>query len=165
MSSADSQLLVATSGVVRDIYQRLIKKDAENLNPRHLVMVSRVVVLVMCLLAVGLLYVPGVESLVFWLVLFAWAGLGAAFGPPLLLALFWRGTTAAGAAAGIVVGALVTIVWYYTLSDVLYELVPGAIASTVAVVAVSAVTRRPEGADRMMSLLKGGSGEREDVRG
>ncbi|MDA2810088.1 sodium/proline symporter [Nocardiopsis sp. RSe5-2] len=165
MSSADSQLLVATSGVVRDIYQRLIKKDAEDLNPRHLVMVSRVVVLVICLLAVGLLYVPGVESLVFWLVLFAWAGLGAAFGPPLLLALFWRGTTAAGAAAGIIAGALVTIAWYYTLSDVLYELVPGAIASTVAVVAVSAMTRRPEGVDRMMGLLKGGSGEREDVHG
>ncbi|WP_017557308.1 sodium/proline symporter [Nocardiopsis baichengensis] len=165
MSSADSQLLVATSGVVRDIYQRILKRDAEDLNPRRLVMVSRVVVLALCLLAVGMLYIPGMEDLVFWLVLFAWAGLGAAFGPPLLMALFWRGTTAAGAAAGIVTGALVTIVWYYTLSDVLYELVPGAIASTLAVWAVSALTRKPEGADRMMGLLKGDPSERAGVQG
>ncbi|NIP79509.1 MAG: sodium/proline symporter, partial [Gemmatimonadetes bacterium] len=66
------------------------------------------------------------EDLVFWLVLFAWAGLGAALGPTSILALYWKRATRAGVLAGLVVGTVTTIVWYLTpaLKDRLYELIP-----------------------------------------
>ncbi|GAA1991487.1 sodium/proline symporter [Nocardiopsis rhodophaea] len=159
MSTADSQLLVGASGVVRDIYQGLVLKNGDISGP-DAVRISRLVVLAMVLLAVGLLYVPGIEDVVFWLVLFTWAGLGAAFGPSLLLSLFWRRTTAAGAAAGIIVGAVTTVTWYYTLKPYMYELIPGFIASTLAVWIVSLLTRRPTDTDALMRDMRAASDER-----
>jgi sodium/proline symporter len=157
MSTADSQLLVGASGVVRDIYQRILRRG-EDISDRHLVRLSRATVLTMCLIGVGLLYLPGAEDLVFWLVLFAWGGLGAAFGPPVLFALFWRRTTAAGAMAGIVVGAGTTIAWYYIpgLTDLMYEGVPGFLFSCAAVYLVSRRTRPPADIDRIMEDLRTG---------
>ncbi len=124
--------------------------------------VSRIVVLAMCLLAVGLLYVPGVDSVVFWLVLFTWAGLGAAFGPPLLLSLSWRRMTAAGAAAGIVTGAVATVAWYHLLTPATggYELIPGFLAGTLATVLVSLATKAtkpPADADARMADTEEGT--------
>jgi sodium/proline symporter len=164
MSTAGSQLLVGASGIVRDIYDRMMRKG-EALSERHLVRLSRMVVLVMVLVATGLLYLPGAEDLVFWLVLFAWAGLGASFGPALLLSLFWRRTTAAGVVAGIITGAVVTLVWYYTpgLTDLMYELVPAFIASALAVVVVSLLTRPPEGIDEIWEDLRSGVDAPEPV--
>lgn len=160
MSTADSQLLVGASGIVRDIYQRIIIGGRE-LPPRTAVWISRGVVVAMSLAAIGLLYVPGAAEAVFWLVLFAWGGLGAAFGPPLLFAVFWRGTTAAGAGAGVVTGALVTIVWYYTLSDYLFEGLPGFVASALAVWLVSLATSssRPDDVDEQMRVMRGDNTE------
>jgi sodium/proline symporter len=151
MSTADSQLLVGASGVVRDIYQRMIRSD-EEVSERHLVRLSRLTVAVMCLVGVGLLYLPGAEDLVFWLVLFAWGGLGASFGPAVLAALFWRGTTAAGVMAGIVVGAVTTVAWYYIpgLTDLIYEGVPGFLLSALAVWLVSRMTAAPADVDAIM---------------
>ena len=163
MSTADAQLLVGSSGVVRDVYHRMLKRGQE-ISSRKLVLVSRIVVLGMSLLAVGLLYIPGVEQAVFHLVLFAWAGLGAAFGPPLVMSIFWRGMTAAGAGTGIVVGAVVSIVWYFTLADVLYELVPGAIASTLAVWLVSLYTQKPESVEEKFAIMSGEYREDESIR-
>lgn len=141
MSTADSQLLVGASTVARDVYEKVLKRD-EEVDPRRLVWLSRGVVALLVVAALLLGVVA--EDVVFWLVLFAWGGLGAAVGPPLLLALFWKGTTRAGVLSGMAVGTLVTVVWELTqaLNDALYELIPAFLLSTAAVVGVSAATRR-----------------------
>jgi sodium/proline symporter len=148
MSTADSQLLVAASSVVRDFYEKILHRN-EEIPQKRLVLYSRVVValLVVAALAVGLT----AEALVFWLVLFAWAGLGASIGPTSILALYWRGTTRAGVIAGLLTGTAITIIWELTpfLSDRLYELVPAFIGGLAATVLVSLMTRRPEGVDEM----------------
>ena len=140
MSTADSQLLVAASTVARDVFEKVLKRD-EKVEPAVLVRLSRasVVVLVLAALALGAV----AQDVVFWLVLFAWGGLGAAIGPPLILALYWRGTTAAGVLAGLVTGTVVTVGWALTpaLKGALYELIPAFAASWVAVWGVSLLTR------------------------
>lgn len=139
MSTADSQLLVAASSVVRDIYEKIIKKDQE-ISQKKLVLYSRMVVFV--LVVISLIFGFLAEELVFWLVLFAWAGLGAAIGPTSILALYWRGTTRAGVFAGMITGTVVTITWYFTpiLKGFIYELIPGFIAALLATWLVSLVT-------------------------
>ncbi len=153
MSTADSQLLVATSSVVRDVYERIIRRGTE-LDQAQLVTYSRITTV--ALVAAALVLGFAVEGLVFWLVLFAWAGLGAALGPTSILALYWRGTTRAGILAGVTVGALVTIVWETsaTLSPLLYELIPGFVLATATTIVVSRFTTPPEDADKMMDLMK-----------
>ncbi len=104
-------------------------------------------VLVGLALAFGLV----AQKLVFWLVLFAWAGLGAALGPTSILALYWRRTTRAGVLAGLIAGTLTTIIWYYTpfLKSFLYELIPAFALGALATVLVSQLTRPPDGVDEM----------------
>jgi SSS family solute:Na+ symporter len=156
MSTADSQLLVAASAVVRDVYEGVLKRGLEVPQAR-LVRMSRIVVFV--LVAVSLALGVIAETLVFWLVLFAWAGLGAALGPTSILALYWRRTTRAGVFAGLVTGTLTTIVWYLTpaLKSRLYELIPGFTLGFLATVIVSALTRPPEGVEEMFEAM--GAGE------
>lgn len=136
MSTADSQLLVAASTVARDVYEKVLKRD-ETVDSAALVRLSRGVVVALVLAALGLGVVA--EDVVFWLVLFAWGGLGAAIGPPLILALYWPGTTARGVIAGMATGTLVTVVWALSpaLKGALYELIPAFLASALAVVLVS----------------------------
>ncbi len=140
MSTADSQLLVAASAVVRDIYEKLICKG-KALPQKKLVVLSRLVVVV--LVVISLLLGLMAESLVFWLVLFAWAGLGAAFGPTSILALFWKGTTRQGVMAGMVSGAVCVILWNRlpALSGLIYELIPAFLLSFTVTVIVSLATR------------------------
>ena len=154
MSTADSQLLVAASTVVRDVYEKVLRRGRP-LTQRRLVVLSRIVVTALVLAALLLGWVA--DQLVFWLVLFAWAGLGAALGPTSILALFWRGTTRAGIFAGLAAGTLTTVIWYFTpaLKGALYELIPGFIAGLVATVAVSLVTAPPEGTDEMFRVMQG----------
>ncbi len=151
MSTADSQLLVAASAVVRD----LVQGRGAVLSDTQLVRLSRaaVALLVVAALALGVV----AEQLVFWLVLFAWAGLGASVGPPLILALYWRGTTRAGVFAGLVTGALTTVVWYLTpaLKSRLYELIPAVLVSAVATVLVSRATRPPPRVDADFRVMEG----------
>jgi Na+/proline symporter len=152
MSTADSQLLVATSSVVRDVYEQVICRG-QPLPQRRLVLYSRilVVLLVAAALAFGML----AQDLVFWLVLFAWAGLGAALGPTSILALYWRGATRAGIGAGAVAGAVTTIAWYLSpLRATMYELIPGFIAGLVVTVLVSRLTRPPADAEAMMQAME-----------
>ncbi|MEP1152634.1 MAG: sodium/proline symporter [Balneola sp.] len=139
MSTADSQLLVAASSVVRDLYQKVLKKD-EEVSQKKLVLYSRLVVTGLVLLA--LLFGLIAEDLVYWLVLFAWAGLGAALGPTSILALYWKGATKQGIIAGILTGAGTTIVWYFipVLKSAMYELIPAFIASGLVTVLVSKFT-------------------------
>lgn len=139
MSTADSQLLVAASSVVRDVYDKMIKKG-EIIPQKLLVLYSRAVVFLLVVLSLLFGYLA--EELVFWLVLFAWAGLGASIGPTSILALYWKGTTRAGIFAGLIAGTTVTIIWYYTpvLKDLIYELIPGFAASLLATWIVSLFT-------------------------
>lgn len=152
MSTADSQLLVAASAVVRDVYEKVLQRGRE-ISQRRLVLLSRAVVLVLVMLAVGFGLLA--DQLVFWLVLFAWAGLGAALGPTSILALWWRRTTRAGVLAGIAAGTATTIVWYLVpaLKSRLYELVPAFAAGLIATVAVSWVTRPPEKAEDLLAAM------------
>jgi sodium/proline symporter len=153
MSTADSQLLVATSSVVRDFYEKILHRG-EEIPQKRLVLYSRIVVvlLVVAALIVGLL----AEALVFWLVLFAWAGLGASFGPTSILALYWRGTTRAGVIAGLLSGTAITFVWELTpwLSSRLYELIPAFLGGLLATLIVSRLTRPPEGVDGMFASMR-----------
>lgn len=140
MSTADSQLLVASSAFTEDFYRALLRRDA---GERELVLTGRLAVLGVALVAFVLAMDPG--SKVLDLVAYAWAGFGAAFGPPLLLALYWRRMTRSGALAGIIAGGLTVVVWKQLgggLFD-LYEIVPGILLSTAAIVAASLADRPP----------------------
>lgn len=142
MSTADSQLLVAASAVVRDLYEQVLKAG-DPVPQARLVRLSRAVVVL--LVAAGLAFGLVAGQLVFWLVLFAWAGLGAALGPTSILALFWRRTTRPGVLAGIVAGTVTVIVWYLTpaLKSRLYELIPAFTVALAVTVAVSLLTTPP----------------------
>ncbi len=146
MSTADSMLLVATASVVQDFYNKLFRRSVSE---RSLVRTSRIVTLAIGALAfvVALGQDPNATGgLVFWLVLFAWGGLGASFGPPLILSLYWKRVTRAGAYAGIASGAATILIWHYVpiLKSALYELVPGFFVSLAAVYLVSLATKPPD---------------------
>jgi Na+/proline symporter len=128
--------------VVRDVYQKVVRREVEVPN-RHLVFLSRLVVAV--LVGAALLLGVVAEELVFWLVLFAWAGLGAALGPAAILSLYWRGTTRAGVFAGLVTGTVTTIVWYLVpaLKGAMYELIPAFALALFATWGVSRLTEVP----------------------
>ena len=142
MSTASAQLLVASSALANDLYRHFIRPDAE---ARELLLVGRLAVLLIAALAFYLALDPG--STVLSLVAWAWAGFGAAFGPAVILSLYWPAMTRAGAIAGIVVGGGVVMAWKQgaALGGVfgLYELIPGFVLSTLAIVIVSRVTSRP----------------------
>jgi len=139
MSTASSQLLVSASAVSQDLYKAFFRKDAGD---RELVWISRLSVLVVAVAAILLGLNP--DSLVFSIVSYAWAGFGAAFGPALLMALFWKRTTRQGALAGIVVGGLTVLIWKQLNLFGLYEIVPGFIFSLIAIYVVSMLTPPPE---------------------
>ena len=150
MSTADSQLLVSASSFSNDLYKIVFRKQASN---KELIFVSRLAVGAVALAAIFM--AMNTESdffkVVMKMVSFAWAGFGAAFGPLILLALFWRRTNLAGAVAGMVVGAATCFVWKFVLSDYagtyeifgLYELAPGFLFSFVTTVVVSLLTKKP----------------------
>jgi len=133
MSTIDSQLLVSSSAVTEDLYARLFRRNASQ---RELVWVGRIAV--MAITVIAALIAMDRENTVLGLVKYAWGGLGASFGPVVLLTLFWKGTNRRGALAGLVAGATVTVVWSAAgLGEHLYEIVPGFIAGCLAVVAGS----------------------------
>lgn len=153
MSTADSQLLVAASALVRDIYDKLICKG-RSVSQKRLVLYSRLTVGVLVILALLLALIA--ETLIFWLVLFAWAGLGAAFGPTTILALFWRRTTKTGVIAGMISGALCVIIWNRipALVDWIYELVPAFILGFLVTVVVSLFTKKPANIDAIFPAME-----------
>jgi sodium/proline symporter len=138
MSTADSQLLVASSALAEDLYRPLVRRHA---GERELLWVGRLAVILIALVAFVLALDP--ESRVLELVAYAWAGFGASFGPTLLLALWWRRMTRTGALAGMITGGLTVIVWKQLQGGVfdLYELVPGFLLSTLAIVVASLLSR------------------------
>ncbi len=138
MSTADSQLLVTTSALAEDIYHKLLRRD---IHQERLVTISRVITLAVGLVA--FLIALFSKKLVFQMVGFAWSGLGASFGPTILLTLWWKKTTKEGILAGMLCGTLVTVVWRLTpaLNATLFEIVPAFIIALIAVVVVSLLTR------------------------
>jgi sodium/proline symporter len=139
MSTADSQLLVSTSAVSRDVYQQMMKKDAPE---RRLVLISRVATLIIGVIAFFLAL--SAESLVYWLVLYAWAGLGASFGPALLTTLWWKKVTKQGVLSGMIVGTITVLIWYNVpvLKNSLYELIPSFFLSLFSIIIVSLMTQK-----------------------
>ncbi|MFV0300149.1 MAG: sodium/proline symporter PutP [Paracoccus sp. (in: a-proteobacteria)] len=136
MSTVSSQLLVASSSLTEDIYRTVFKRGASE---RELVNVGRFAVLAVGAVAVMIASNP--DSEVLGLVANAWAGFGAAFGPLIVLSLTWQRMNGAGAVAGLVTGAVVVIAWIAAgLGSTLYEIVPGFVASWIAIVLVSRAT-------------------------
>ncbi|MCP8686130.1 sodium/proline symporter PutP [Marinobacterium sedimentorum] len=140
MSTADSQLLVSSSALAEDFYRNLLRKNASQ---QEIVMVGRVAVIGLSIVALILAMNP--DSTVLGLVSYAWAGFGAAFGPTLILALYWKRMNRAGALAGILVGGITVVVWKQLSGGIyeLYEIVPGILFATLAIIIASLVTSAP----------------------
>ena len=137
MSTLSCQLLVCSSALTEDFYHGFIRPHA---GERELVWIGRATVLAVALLAIFIARDP--DSRVLGLVSYAWAGFGAAFGPVVLFSLFWGRMTGVGALAGMVVGAATVILWKQT-GSALYEIVPGFIAGSIALVVGSLLSRAP----------------------
>lgn len=141
MSTADSQLLSAASAFASDVYKPIIRKNKSS--NKEMLWAGRIVVLVIAVLALLIASNPNAGSIMD-LVSNAWGVFGAAFGPAIMLSLFWKRFNFKGAVAGIMVGALVDIGWLIFLSSTgIYELLPGFIAGCIAAVAVSLATKAP----------------------
>ncbi len=141
MSTADSQLLVTTSALSEDIYHQTINPKADQ---RKLVRISRFLTFAIGVIAIALSYLP---HSIFRKVLFAWSGLGAAFGPALVLSLWWKKTTRTGVIAGMLTGFVTVIIWDNSpLAKQLYSLVP-AFALALAAVVIGSLLTQKEGTE------------------
>ena len=141
MSTVDSQLLVCSSALADDLVEAVTGKTLESTKAMKL---GRIAVVLLAMLATWLALDP--ESTVLGVVAYAWGGLGAAFGPALLISLYWRRMNKYGALAGVIVGGATVIIWAQLQGGWfdLYELVPGFFFSGIAVVVVSLLTPEPE---------------------
>ena len=147
MSTISSQLLVCSSSLTEDFYKIYLNRSASQ---KELVLVGRISVILVALFAIYLAYDR--DSSILDLVSNAWAGFGAAFGPLVLLSLYWKRMNLQGAISGMVVGAATVLFWIYApitidgqaLSAIIYEIVPGFILSTIAIVVVSLTTAEPK---------------------
>ena len=141
MSTLSCQLLVCSSTLTEDLYKGFVRKHASQ---NELVWIGRLMVLAISVLAIVLAFNP--TSKVLGLVAYAWAGFGAAFGPLIILSLFWKRMTLNGAIAGVSVGAVTVIVWKNTLaaSTGLYEIMPGFVLSFISIVVVTLLGKAPE---------------------
>ena len=150
MSTADSQLLVAASSFASDLYKPMIRKQASN---KEMLWVSRIIVLVIAFVAFFIASSKGkAAQAIMDLVSNAWGIFGAAFGPVVLFSLFWKRFTYKGAVAGIIVGALVDMLWLWlpvseglslTAITGIYEIIPGFILSAIAAVVVTLIDKAP----------------------
>ncbi|MFP4212872.1 MAG: sodium/proline symporter PutP [Desulfohalobiaceae bacterium] len=140
MSTVDSQLLVCSSAIAEDFYRQILRKEAR---PQELVWIGRVSVVILALIAASMASNP--DSKVLDLVAYAWGGFGAAFGPIVILSLFWKRLTRNGVLAGMIVGAVTVIVWKNLTGGLfdLYEILPGFILCAAAAIGVSLLDREP----------------------
>lgn len=156
MSTADSQLLVASSSFTSDIYKPLIRK--EKAREKEVLWVGRIVVLIVsaiafCIAASGINNANSWANSIMSMVENAWGLFGASFGPVVILSLFWKRFNYSGACAGIIAGAVVDIAWLLLFTNTImpavitnsgiYEILPGFIANTVVAVIVSLITKAP----------------------
>jgi len=144
MSTADSQLLAASSSVSHNIVTGVFGVKT---TPKTSVIIARVTLLVISVVGIFLALDP--NSSVFDIVSFAWAGFGATFGPVVLFALFWKSSNRYGALAGMISGGVMVFVWKYVIAKLggifaIYELLPAFIIACIAIVVVSLLTPAPE---------------------
>lgn len=139
MSTLSSQLLICSSALTQDFYKGFLRPTATQ---KELIIVGRLMVLAVAIIACLLATNP--NSSILALVSYAWAGLGASFGPVILLSLVWKRMTLRGALAGIVVGAATVIIWKQYAWFNLYELIPAFIFSIIAIILVSLADREPD---------------------
>ena len=144
MSTLSCQLLVCSSALTEDIYRTFLRKNASQI---ELVWIGRAMVLLVALIAIAIASNP--DSKVLGMVSYAWAGFGAAFGPVIILSLFWSRMTRGGALAGIITGAVTVLVWKQFGWLGLYEIIPGFILAWLATVVVSRLGPAPS-----QSILK-----------
>ena len=143
MSSASSYLLITGSSVAENIFRGVFKKDATD---NQVLIVSRITLA--CVLLFGIAVAWSEDSIIFNVVSYAWAGLGASFGPLTLFSLYWKRTTKSGAIAGMLTGAVSVIVWHNLIKPLggvfgIYELLPAFILSCLAILIVSLLSKEP----------------------
>ena len=162
MSTADSQLLASSSAFASDIYKPVFRKNA---NDKEMLWAGRVVVAIIAITAFLIASNPKCQGIMA-LVECAWAAFGAAFGPVIILALYWKRFTYKGAVAGIIVGFLVDALWYAFLAKTgIYEIIPGFIAGMIAAVIVSLLDKAPSA--EVVSLFektKNESSDKEEIK-
>ena len=144
MSSASSYLLITGSSVAENIFRGVFKKNATD---NQVLIVSRITLA--AVLIFGCFIAWDENSVIFNVVSYAWAGLGASFGPLTLFSLYWRRTNKAGAIAGMVTGAAMVLIWHNLIKPIggvfgIYELLPAFLCSCIAIVVVSLLTKEPE---------------------
>ena len=144
MSSASSYLLITGSSVAENIFRGVFKKNATD---NQVLIVSRITLA--AVLIFGCFIAWDENSVIFNVVSYAWAGLGASFGPLTLFSLYWRRTNKAGAIAGMVTGAAMVLIWHNLIKPIggvfgIYELLPAFLCSAIAIVIVSLLTKEPE---------------------
>jgi sodium/proline symporter len=144
MSSSDSYLLIASSALSRDIFKGIVKKDATD---KQVMLMSRITLLALSVF--GIIIALDEGSVIFKVVSFAWAGFGATFGPLMILSLFWKRTTRAGAVAGMLTGGGMVFIWKFLIKELggvfgIYELFPAFVLSCIAIIIVSLVTMKPD---------------------
>ena len=139
MSTISSQLLVSASSLSEDIFHKFF---AQNASQKMVVLVGRCCVIAVCLAAGGLAYNP--NETILGLVGNAWAGFGAAFGPVILLSLFWRKLSYWGAVSSMLAGAVIVLIWIKLgLGSIIYEIVPGFFGALLVAIIVSLITTPP----------------------
>lgn len=143
MSTADSQLLAASSSVSQNIFQDFLKIK---LDERKSMLVSRLTVVFISIIGVIIAYNP--NSSIFEIVSFAWAGFGATFAPVVFCALFWRRSNKIGVLAGMFVGAITIFIWKYAIRPMgglwdVYELLPAFVLALITIICVSLMTSSP----------------------
>lgn len=143
MTTADSQLLAASSSVSQNFFKGIIHKKASD---KTTMWVARGTVIVIAV--IGAVIASNPNSSIFEIVSFAWAGFGATFGPVVLFSLFWKRTTLAGALSGMLAGGIMVFVWKFLLKPLgglwgIYELLPAFLVACLAILAVSLLTKAP----------------------
>ena len=144
MSTLSCQLLVCSSALTEDFYRAFLRPKASQ---KELVWTGRIMVMLVSVVSIIIAFNP--NNKVLSLVAYAWAGFGAAFGPLMLLSLFWKRTTYQGAIAGMVAGGAMVFVWKLVLKPLggmfgIYELLPAFIFSVLVIVIVSLCTAEPD---------------------
>lgn len=144
MSTADSQLLAASSSASQDIFVSFFKVK---LSQKKTMLIARASVIIISV--IGVIIALNENSSIFRVVSFAWAGFGAAFGPLVLFSLFWKRTTKAGAIAGMITGGVMVFVWKYGIAKLggifdVYELLPAFLISAIVIFVVSLLTKEPD---------------------
>ena len=143
MSTADSQMLLVSSSIAQNLYKGIFKKDASE---KQVLWISRITTIIVAI--IGMVIASDQKSKIFKLVSYAWSGFGAAFGPLILFALFWKRTTLAGALSGMLTGGIVSMAWSVCSNEIggifkVYSLLPAFALSCIVIVVVSLLTKKP----------------------